>query len=42
MAPDGTVIGVGYDMEPYNSAVVAQTRTGRDGDGRPARGRLAH
>jgi len=39
MAPDGTVIGVGYDMEPYNSAVVAQTRLAVMGtDGQPAAG----
>lgn len=39
MAPDGTVVAVGYDMEPYDSSVVAQTRVAVIGaDGLPAAG----
>lgn len=39
MAPDGTVVAVGYDMEPYSSSIVAQTRLAVIGtDGQPAAG----
>jgi hypothetical protein len=39
MAPDGTVVAVGYDMEPYSSSVVAETRVAVIGtDGQPAAG----
>jgi hypothetical protein len=39
MAPDGTVVAVGYDLEPYASSVVARTRLAVIGtDGRPMAG----
>lgn len=39
MAPDGTVVAVGYDLEPYSRYLVAQTRLAVMGtDGQPAAG----
>jgi hypothetical protein len=39
MAPDGTVVALGYDAQPYNRSIVAQTRLAVLGtDGLPAAG----